>query len=104
MTSSDKLKEQTDTVRVETLRSGAYPHSIADGGDTDPMAVAVADFDETEPTRAEQPRFAGADDTRANEVADEPTHDEDDVTRTGDFQVLAENCSVTRVGEPGWSG
>jgi hypothetical protein len=28
----------------------------------------------------------------------------DDVTRTGDFQVLAENCSVTRVGEPGWSG
>jgi hypothetical protein len=28
----------------------------------------------------------------------------DDVAQTGDFQVLAENCSVTRIGEPGWSG
>jgi hypothetical protein len=28
----------------------------------------------------------------------------DDLTLTGDFQVLAENCSVTRVGEPGWTG
>jgi hypothetical protein len=28
----------------------------------------------------------------------------DDLTLSGDFQVLAENCSVTRVGEPGWAG
>jgi hypothetical protein len=28
----------------------------------------------------------------------------DDLTLSGDFQVLAENCSVTRVGEPGWVG
>lgn len=28
----------------------------------------------------------------------------EDLTQTGDFQVLAENCSVTRVGEPGWAG
>jgi len=26
----------------------------------------------------------------------------EDLTRTGDLQVLAENCSVGRVGEPGW--
>jgi hypothetical protein len=28
----------------------------------------------------------------------------EDLTLSGDFQVLAENCSVTRVGEPGWAG
>jgi hypothetical protein len=28
----------------------------------------------------------------------------ENLTLTGDFQVLAENCSVTRVGEPGWTG
>jgi hypothetical protein len=28
----------------------------------------------------------------------------DDITLSGDFQVLAENCSVARVGEPGWTG
>jgi hypothetical protein len=28
----------------------------------------------------------------------------DDLTLAGDFQVLAENCSVVRVGEPGWAG
>lgn len=27
----------------------------------------------------------------------------EDLTLSGDFQVLAENCSVTRVGEPGWA-
>jgi hypothetical protein len=26
----------------------------------------------------------------------------EDLTLAGDFQVLAENCSVNRVGEPGW--
>ncbi len=26
----------------------------------------------------------------------------EDLTRTGDLQVLAENCSIGRVGEPGW--
>jgi hypothetical protein len=28
----------------------------------------------------------------------------DDLSLSGDFQVLAEDCSVTRVGEPGWTG
>jgi hypothetical protein len=28
----------------------------------------------------------------------------DDLTLSGDFQVLAENCPVARVGEPGWAG
>lgn len=27
----------------------------------------------------------------------------DDLTLAGDFQVLAENCSVSRIGEPGWA-
>jgi PDZ domain len=35
---------------------------------------------------------------------DEQTLVVDDLTLTGDFEVLAENCSVTRVGEPGWAG
>lgn len=35
---------------------------------------------------------------------DERTLVLEDVTLTGDFQVLAENCSVTRVGDPGWAG
>jgi hypothetical protein len=35
---------------------------------------------------------------------DERTLVLDDLTLTGDFEVLAENCSVTRVGEPGWAG
>jgi hypothetical protein len=35
---------------------------------------------------------------------DERTLVLDDLTRTGDFEVLAENCSVSRVGDPGWAG
>jgi len=87
MGTSDKAKGKGDPHTLPTIRttgilhSGAYPNEIVEGRDTDPMALDLGAFDESEDTRAEPPSFQP--DVTEKHLAPTSREDDDDATAHG---------------------